>query len=235
MLKVKRRTTPESDTAADVTARSAPKRRAQRTGIKTSVAPGKQQRKLARVAVLFGAGLMGVIGGIVLLNHSTATTPVYITTKSVPAGSRITESDIGVTYIAAPGVPGTLSLPQILSGRTTVALLPGEVLTVGLVSSSNLASTQAVVGLDLSSGHLPNSGISVGDTLEMVYTGQEPLSLTATTIDPGKVLGTGMVTSIAPGPSGSGMLVDVLVSRPLVSTVTTVAANNDIALARVSG
>jgi hypothetical protein len=235
MLKRKTRVQ-QSDAEEDVLAKPAPQRRAQRTRIKSGVAPGKNQRKLARVALLFGAGLVGVVGGVVLLNHSTATTPVYVTTKSVPAGTKIIPSDIGVTYIASPGVPGTLSLAQILAGHANVALLPGQVLTVGLLSSSSLVISQAVVGLDLPAGHLPNSGINVGDRLEMVFTGQQALSLgPRTRIDPGKVLGTGMVTSVVPGTSGSGTLVDLLVSKPLASTVTTVAANNDISLARVSG
>jgi hypothetical protein len=234
MLKRKARVQ-ASDIEADAAAKQAPKRKQQRTRVKSGVAPGKSQRKLARVALLAGTGLVGVVGGVVLLNHSASTTPVYVTTRAVPAGARIVAADIGVANVSTPGVPGALSLTQILSDHAAVGLLPGEVLTTGLVSSGHLSVTQAVIGLDLSSGHLPNAGINVGSRVELVFTGQQSSVTSSSSATPGQVLGKGVVTSIIPGGSGSGTLIDLLVSNRLAPLLTTASANSDISLARVSG
>ena len=236
MLKRKARVQ-ASHIGADAAAKQAPKRKQQRTRVKSGVAPGKSQRKLARVTLLAGTGSVGVDGGVVLLNHSASTTPVYVTTRAVPAGARIVAADIGVANISTPGVPGALSLGQILTAHATVGLLPGEVLTSGLVSAGHLGVSEAVIGLDLSPGHLPSAGVNVGGRVEVVFTGQQPLSTgpKGSVANPGMVLGAGTVTSILPGTSGSGTLVDLLVSKDLAPTLTTAAANSDISLARVSG
>ncbi|WP_298442852.1 hypothetical protein [Ferrimicrobium sp.] len=214
-----------------------PQRRRSSSRVKSGVAPGKSQRRLARVMLLVAVGLVGVTGGVVLLSRSTSTTPVYVTTRAIPAGARIVAADIGVANISTPGVPGALSLGQILTAHATVGLLPGEVLTSGLVSAGHLGVSQAVIGLDLSPGHLPSAGVNVGGRVEVVFTGQQPLSTgpKGSVANPGMVLGAGTVTSIIPGTSGSGTLVDLLVSKDLAPTLTTAGANSDISLARVSG
>jgi hypothetical protein len=235
MLKKRARSKGTDTEGKDSPKQSSPQRKARKARVKSGVAPGKSQRRLARVMLLVAVGLVGVAGGFVLLSHSTSTTPVYITRRAIPAGARIMPADIGVANVSTPGVPGALSLTQIFSDHAAVGLLPGEVLTTGLASPAHLAVSQAVIGLALSSGHLPSQGINVGGRVELVFTGQQPLATSSSSATPGQVLGKGIVTSIISGTSGSGTLVNLLVSNRLAPLLTTAAANNDVSLARVSG
>ena len=199
-------------------------------------APGKSQRKLARIFLLVAVGLVGVAGGFVLMNRAARTSPTYIVSKAIPAGARITTSDIGVANVPYPGVPGAAPLSRVLSGRATVGLLPGEVLTTALVSPGNLPVTEAVIGLSIASGHMPNNGVTVGSRVEMVYTGTQPVAASSpggVSLSPGAVLAKVVVTYVSPG-TGTPSL-DVLVPAKIAPMLEVAAANGNISLVRISG
>lgn len=169
------------------------------------------------------------------MNRAARTSPIYVVTKTVPAGARITTADIGVANIPYPGAPDAAPLSSILSGRATVGLLPGEILTNVLVSPGNLPVSEAIIGLSVASGHMPNNGVAVGSRVEMVYTGG-PSAAGASdgvSFNTGAVLAKVVVTYVSSG-SGTPSL-DVLVPAKIAPALEVAAANGDIALVRVSG
>ena len=211
---------------------------------KPKSAAGKSQRRLIRAGLLLLTGLIGISGGFLVLHRSSSTVPVYIATKGVPAGGSFGPSDLGVEQVPSPGVSGALPLLQILHHSATVPILPGEVITKGLTTNGQVQTNQAVVGISLTAGHMPSGGMSPGDQVELIYTGVQPLnntpssssSASASSINaqPGDILGTGVISSVALAPNGGNTLVDLIVSGKAVPVITTAAANNDISLARRS-
>lgn len=224
----------------------APKRRARRAQIR-SVAAGKSQRRTIRAGLLLVTGLCGIAGGFVVLHRSSATTDVYIATKALPAGAKIAASDLGVEQVPAPGISGALALSAILGHHTALAVLPGEVFTTGLATGGTIRANQAVIGISLAPGHMPNAGLAPGTEVEIIYTSQNPLggatgaqsaasastsSATPLAATPGSILGLGVVSSVVPSANGGATLVDLIVPAAEVPITTTAAANNSISLAR---
>jgi hypothetical protein len=199
-------------------------------------APGKSQRKLARIFLLVAVGLVGVAGGFILMNRAARTSPIYVVSKTIPAGAKITSADIGVANVPYPGAPGAAPLRRILSGRATVGLLPGEILTNVLVSSGSLPVSEAVIGLSVASGHMPNNGVAVGSRVEMVYTGG-PSSASGSpgsvSLNTGSILAKVVVTYVSSG-TGTPSL-DVLVPAKIAPALEVAAANGNVALVRISG
>lgn len=187
------------------------------------------------------------------LHRSTLTMPVYVATRSIPAGALITPSDVTIEQLPLPGVPNALPGSLVLNNRAAVGILQDEVLTVGLTTSQNIPSGQAIVGAALSAGHMPATGVVPGDVVEIIFTGQNSLGLTTlgssstpssssgtgslnTTSSstaamlPGDILGNAVVTSVSPGSAGSATVVDLMLSANKAPTVSAAAANNDISI-----
>lgn len=211
--------------------------------VQSSTASGKSQRKMARLGLLLIVAIGGMSGGFMILHRSTSTTSVYIATKGIPAGAIIIPSDIGVEQVPLPGVPASLPLNQILKNRASVAILPGEVLTKGLTTSQSVPQGQVVIGVTLTAGHMPYQGLTTGTLVEIIYTSpqalnQVPISSSSVkkflNASPGTIIGTAVVSSVTPGLSGGGTLVDLIVPTNEAPMAATAAANNDISLARRS-
>ncbi len=247
MFKTKNKTKPTDEVASDK-ATAAPKKEAlppknRENRVKTKSAAGKSQRRMARSGLLLLTGLVGVSGGFLILHRSSSTISVYMATKGIPAGGAIVASALGVEQVPSPGISGALPLSQILNHNATVPILPGEVITKGLATSGAVSSSQAVVGISLTSGHMPSGGMTTGDQVELIYTGLQPLNNAAPTSSPtsssinampGNVLGLGVISSVTTAPNGGNTLVDLIVSGKDVPIITTAAANNDVSLARRS-
>ena len=248
--KPKPQETANSDPAAGSQVPKAPKQRAKRPKVQS--AAGQSQRRTIRASLLLVTGVIGVSGGFVMLHRSTSSTAVYIATKAIPAGATIVASDLGVEQVPAPGISGALTLPAILHHQASVAILPGEVLTTGLAASGTIKSDEAIIGISLTAGHMPSVGLAPGTLVEMVYTGQNPLSAAAPaqssqtapstvqtnspppSVTTGSVLGLGVVSSVIPAPNGGNTLVDLIVPTAEVPIVASAAANSAISLARRS-
>ena len=251
MFKTKAKTQ-ETANAESAQAATPPKQRAKRPKAQSAV--GQSQRRTIRAGLLLVTGVIGVAGGFVMLHRSTASTAVYIATKAIPAGATIAASDLGVEQVPAPGISGALTLPAILHHQASVAILPGEVLTTGLATSARIRSDQAVIGISLTAGHMPSVGLVPGTLVEMVYTGQNPLVISAAadtapapssttptsspstslSASPGSIIGLGVVSSVIPAQNGGATLVDLIVSTAEVPISATAAANGAISLARRS-
>ena len=209
--------------------------------IRTDNAMGKSQRRMVRIGLLAVTGIVGLAGGVTMLHRASASVPVYVATKGIPAGAIIKPNDIAVSNVPAPGVQGTLPLSNLLNKVATVAVMPGQIFTTGMTQASALPNAEAIIGLNLGSGHLPTTGIQVGTRMEMVYTNMSPLVLGNTTNNaqatpsatPGEALGVAVVTAVQPTGSGSA-LIDLLIPSDKVSLIATAAANGDITLARRS-
>ena len=201
-------------------------------------AAGRNQRKVVRVGLLLIVGIAGVSGGFLALARSKGETTVYAAANAIPKGARIQVSDLRAEIVPLPGITGSLPLSAIENGYASVTILPGEVLTRGMALISTAESDQggspgAVIGVALAAGRLPATGLSIGTTVEVIYTGNGTGS-GGSGLQPGSVLGTATVSSSAPGSSGSGMVVDLVLPAKEAPAVAAAASGGGIAIARVS-
>jgi len=212
-------------------------------------AAGRNQRRMVRIGLLLIVGVIGISGGIIALHRSTVTTQVYVATRAIPSGALITNSDVTLQQIPLPGIQGALPMSRILNNHAAMGILSGEVLTSGLTTSQQAQAAQSIVGASLATGHLPGTGVAMGDTVEIIFTGQNSLfqasalstaasgssapgasgsSAPGTTT--GSVLGTAVVASVTLGSSGSSTVIDLMLPVNEAPTVAAAAANNDISI-----
>lgn len=214
---------PPSNRAARTPKTPAPRSKALRG--KFISAPGRSQRKAARMGLLLIVGIAGISGGVLVLHRSNIMTTVYFAQRSIPSGAVIQRSDLAAESIASPGIKNTLPLSGIVGQTATESILPGEVLTSGLAAQNSLGPSEVVLGVSLAQGHLPVSGLAPGTGVEVIDT-----SPSSPSSDP--VLAHAMVASVVPGSNGSGTLVDLILPSSAAPAVAVAAANTAIALAR---
>ena len=225
--------------------------RAART--RSASAVGRSQRRMIRVGLLLIVGIIGIFGGFVALHRSTLTTSVYVAARAIPAGALITRSDVTTEQLSLPGVPNALPVSLVVNNRAAVGILRGEVLTVGLTTSQNLQSGQAIVGAALPAGHMPATGVVPGDSVEIIFTGQSPMDLATSgspstpaspsgtgsanttssstaAMMPGDILGNAVVASVSPGSAGSATVVDLMLPTNEAPTVAAAAAGNNMSI-----
>jgi len=193
-------------------------------------APGRSQRRAARMGLLLIVGIAGISGGVLVLHRSNIMTTVYFAQRSIPSGAVIQPSDVAAESIASPGIRNALPLSEIVGQTATESILHGEVLTSGLTTQNSLGSSEVVLGVSLAQGHLPVSGLAPGTRVEVIDT--SPTTSTGASSDP--VLAQAMVSSVVPGSNGSGTLVDLILPSSAAPAVAVAAASTAIALARES-
>ena len=190
-------------------------------------APGRSQRRAARMGLLLIVGIAGISGGVLVLHRSNIMTTVYFAQRSIPSGAVIQRSDVAAESVASPGIRNALPGSEIVGQTAAESILPGEVLTRGMTAQSPLGSSEVVLGVSLAQGRLPVSGLAPGTSVEVIDTSQNP---SGTPSDP--VLAHAMVSSVIPGSNGSGTLVDLILPSSAAPAVAVAAAATSIALAR---
>jgi hypothetical protein len=197
--------------------------------------PTRQRRPgYAALAVVLIVGFAAL--GVYFYNQAGAKTPVVVVARDVPAGHVITRADLSKVDLAgAVTAVGGNHIDSVVGQTATVHLLPGTVLQRSMVSSTSpLGADQALVGVQLRPGQLPDQGVSAGDTVQVLLL--PPANVGASS--QGSALATTMaaatVYSSSPDPSQSGgTLVTVLVPKASAAAVASASNAGLVALVRV--
>lgn len=138
-------------------------------GHKTTV---RQQRRPMMIGL--GAALLalGGIGGGWLATQGGQTVSVLTVRAGVPAGHRISASDLGTTQInksaAVTSIPAADS--DQVTGRYAVSTLPSGTLLTPTLTAAKITPTsgRAIVGVALTPSQMPTTGLHPGDTITLV-------------------------------------------------------------------
>lgn len=185
---------------------------------------------LAAFAVMLVAGSAAVSAGLVLA--SSDTTSVLTVTRRVAAGQVVKAANLGTAEVAGSGLTavGVADQGRVVGQTAAVDLLPGTLLTGAMVTRDPVpAPGQAVVGLSLKPGLLPESELRAGSTVMLV-------SLPATqggTAKPGPdevLVPSARVLSETSDRTTGGRLVSLLVDRTVAAQVARAAAAGTVSL-----
>jgi hypothetical protein len=192
---------------------------------------------LAALALLLIAG--GALGAAYLVLQSGHRVAAIEVTQQLGAGERIPPAALREVDIASGG--GLSYVPWSQAGQVTqfyaaTAIPSGTLLTSPMVARVNgLASGQAVVGLALKDGQLPD-GLQAGDHVNVYQVSDATQSCPGT---PGSTLASNAVVlgiGIPPAATSSSSIdVRVALDPSVAGVVTCNAANNNVAVAVLPG
>ena len=189
---------------------------------------------IALAVALVGAG---VLASAALYQRENHQVPVLMVTARVPAGSVITQADLGTTSVAAG--PGVLTIPagqlhQVTGLVAANTLQPGSLLAPAeLTTAQPPAAGQVLVPVPIRPAGLPASGLAPGDHVVVV-----PTSGAAGATGGGSAGApalthpvAGVVQAVTPGPDSDGYdVVDLLVAAANGTALAKQAATGDIGL-----
>jgi hypothetical protein len=187
---------------------------------------------IALAVALVGAGILASAALYQRENHQV---PVIIVTARVPAGTVITQADLGTTSVAAG--PGIQTVPagqlrQVTGLVAATTLQPGSVLAPAELSTAQPpAAGQVLVPVPLRPSGMPASGLAPGDHVVVVPTngsaggtGGGSAGVAALTHPVA-----GVVQAVTTGPDQDGYdVVDLLVAATNGTALTKQAATGDI-------
>jgi hypothetical protein len=185
--------------------------------------------------------------------HAGNRVEVLAVVHTVPQGQAVTARDLVVVSISISSrlspVPARY-LGRVVGRRTLVSLLPGSLLNLKeLATSNDPEQGKAVVGVATKVGQLPAGGVATGDTVDVVLTGSPttlgggapagiaaPNGLATGQLEIGGVLArSAKVTAVAHPTSSNSDTIVVSVSVPseLAPIVASASAAGQVALVLV--
>lgn len=189
---------------------------------------------LVALAVLLVVGSSAVSAGLVL--NSGDTTSVLTVTRLVPAGQLLSAADLGTADISGTGLTAVAASTRddVVGLTATVDLLPGTLLSGAMLTREAVpARGQAVVGLSLKPGLLPEAELKPGTTVMLVRlpapdsavrSGEGELPADLVLVPEARVL------SETSDPTTGGRLVSLLVDRSVAAMVSRAAAAGAVSL-----
>jgi hypothetical protein len=209
-----------------------------RNGPVTAVTPGhlrglprrRRPGMIALAAALIG---VGILASAALYHRADHQVPVLLVTATVPAGSVITASDLGITtVVAGPGVQDipARQMSQVIGLIAATSLQRGTLLAPSeLTSKLTPGPGQDLVPVALKPSALPASGLAPGDQVLAVATppsgGSGSGAAVLTHPVPAVVEAVGTTTD-----QNGDDVVDLLVAAGLGPAVAGQAATGQIAL-----
>jgi hypothetical protein len=189
---------------------------------------------LIALAVMLVVGCSAISASLVLASGDTVS--VLTVTRAVPAGQRVSAADLGTADISGSGLTAVdaASREEVVGMTAAVDLLPGTLLSDAMVTPEPVPGPgQAVVGLSLKPGLLPEAEVRAGTAVMLVQLAA-PVGAPAT-IDIGapdeQVLApTARVLSEAADPTTGGRLVSLLVDQAVAAEVSRAAAAGMVSL-----
>lgn len=177
-------------------------------------------------------GCAAVSASLVLASGDTIS--VLTVTRRVPAGQAVTAADLGTAEISGTGLTaiGAGGRSRVIGMVAAVELLPGTLLTDAMVTRDPVPGPgQAVVGLSLKPGLLPEAELRAGTIVMLVRLPVPPGSSAAGGVSGGDVLvPKARVLSETTDRTTGGRLVSLLVDRGVAAEVSRAAAAGTVAL-----
>ncbi|WP_344976934.1 hypothetical protein [Streptosporangium fragile] len=201
---------------------------------KLPVPPRERKPALAALAVLLILG--GALATTLLVLRSGDRVSAIAISQQVGAGQRFTEAVMKEVQIADTGIGyvAWADRARVAENYARVTLIPGTLLTRDMVVSASreLGPGKAQVGLALKPGQSPGT-LERGDRVQVIYVPSKGGS----TNEESRVLAqSALVHQVgAPGRSGSGGLVTVIVDSSVSPTIVAYASSGEIALAELPG
>ncbi|WP_433108989.1 SAF domain-containing protein [Streptomyces sp. CA-250714] len=162
--------------------------------------------------------LLAVVGALVVVvavSRAGDRVSVLVVSKDVPAGERLTGSDVQVASIAKDPAVATLDSSQrasVVGKRVAVDLRKGSLLSdAQLTPGGGLGDDQQLVGVEVKRGQAPRNALKPGDrVLAVTIPAQgEDVSSGETAKDPESV--EAQVVSVGPPDASGAMTVNVAV------------------------
>ena len=189
---------------------------------------------LAAVAVMLVVGCAAVSASLVLArDHSLS---VLTVTRRIPAGQVLTAVDLGTASISGSGLSAldARSRGGVVGLTAAVDLLPGTLLSGAMVTRDPVPGPgQAVVGLSLKPGLMPDAELRAGSFVMVVR-------LAAPTGSPGSaapdrasdqlLVPRARVLSETSDPTTGGRLVSLVLDRSVAADVSRAAAAGTVSL-----
>jgi hypothetical protein len=195
--------------------------------------PRRRRPGLAALAVMLVVGCSAVSASLVFASGDT--TAVLTVVRAVPAGQALAAADLGTAEISGSGLTAVAatSRDKVLGLTAAVDLVPGSLLTDGMLTREPVPGPgQAVVGLSLKPGLLPEAELRAGTAVMLVRlpapTGT-PSSADAERVA-GVLVPRARVLSETSDPTTGGRLVSLLVERSIAAEVSRAAAAGTVSL-----
>lgn len=196
--------------------------------------PRRRRPGLTALAVMLVVGCSAVSASLVLASGDTTT--VLTVARAVPAGQALAAADLGTAEISGSGVTAVAAASRdtIVGLTAAVDLVPGSLLTDGMVTREAVPGPgQAVVGLSLKPGLLPEAELRAGTTVMLVRlpapTGT-PSRADVESIGSDVLVPRARVLSETSDPTTGGRLVSLLVEKAIAAEVSRAAAAGTVSL-----
>jgi hypothetical protein len=196
--------------------------------------PRRRRPGLAALAVMLVVGCSAVSASLVFASGDT--TAVLTVVRAVPAGQALAAADLATAEISGSGLTAVAatSRDKVLGLTAAVDLVPGSLLTDGMLTREPVPGPgQAVVGLSLKPGLLPEAELRAGTAVMLVRlpapTGT-PSSADAERVGSEVLVPRARVLSETSDPTTGGRLVSLLVERSVAAVVSRAAAAGTVAL-----
>ncbi len=210
----------------------------------TSPGPARTSWALRRRPVRAAlAGVLVVVFALVgaeVYLRAGHTQGVLVVSAPIPQGGTISASDLGVANLSASRSLHPMPAADessVIGHRAAVALLPGELMTTGLLAHGpTLAANHGEVGLTLNSSEMPSGVLVAGDSVEVVSTATTATG-TARGAASSLVLTNAVVADspVSNTSSGGTVLSIIVPSSAVAASVAVAAANGHIALVLLPG
>lgn len=189
---------------------------------------------LAAVAVMLVVGCAAVSASLVLASEDSVS--VLTVTRRVPAGQPLTAADLGTATISGSGLTGldASSRGEVVGLTAAVDLLPGTLLSGAMVTRDPVPGPgQAVVGLSLKPGLLPDAELRAGSFVMVVRLAApagSPGTAAPERADDQILVPRARVLSETSDPTTGGRLVSLVLERSAAADVTRAAAAGTVSL-----
>lgn len=165
-----------------------------------------------------------------LVLNSGETTSVLTVVRPVPAGQALTQADLGTADISGTGLTAVAASARddVIGLTATVGLLPGTLLSDAMVTRDPVPGRgEAVVGLSLKPGLLPESELKPGTTVMLVRLASSSGGPATTAVEPPGdpiLVPRARVLSETTDPTTGGRLVSLLLDQAVAAEVSRAAA-----------
>lgn len=194
--------------------------------------PARRRRPgVAALGVALVIGCSAISASIVLASGRTVA--VLTVTRRVPPGQAVTSGDLGTAMISGSGVTAvaTSDRDQVVGQVAEVDLLPGTLLSADMITRRPVpAPGEAVVGLSLKPGLLPEAELRAGSMVMLVRLPAPQTSAVDSRPGEDVLVPRARVLSETTDRTTGGRLVSLLVNEHAAPEVSRAAASGTVSV-----